>query len=86
MEGDFLAKPESAFQCSLCYISSIFAPNFLKFEYVVAETLSFVAGDLRFLIRCWDHAEIFNLKGKFSSGLEGASGRKLFQQLAWKQL
>ena len=60
MEGDFLAKPKSALQCSLRRISLIFAPFSPRFQYVVAETMGFVAYDLRFLIRCRDHAQILN--------------------------
>ena len=60
MEGDFLAKPKSALLCCLRRISLIFAPFSPRFQYVVAETVRFVGYDLRFLIRCQDHAEILN--------------------------
>ena len=46
----------------------------LKFGYVIAETMGYKNGVLCFLIRCWDHVEIFNQKLKLQILKEASLG------------
>ena len=64
--GDaFFPKPESAWHCSLSNISVVLNQFSPKFQYVVAETISYRQRGLRFLIRCREHGQIFNSKLQF---------------------
>ena len=58
----FSSNHELTWHCSLCRILLIARAISLKFWYVVAETLLYVAYGLRFLNRCREHGLIFYSK------------------------
>ena len=66
----FSSNHELTWHCSLCRILLIARANSLKFWYVVAETLLYVAYDLRFLNRCQEHGLIFDSKVTLQQNLK----------------
>ena len=65
MGDHFVSKHESAWQCSLTSSPVVILQFAPKFQYVVAETISYWQCGLRFLIRCREHGQIFNSKLPF---------------------
>ena len=58
MEHDYFSKLDSTFPSFASNISVVLSLFTLSFEYVVAETISYLKRAFYFLIRCRDHAHI----------------------------